>query len=554
MHVSDAMGVTAPMTPVVPMDAGNTPPETPATETLHQEGQALAEEMIDPEVWNDPDAVATLFEENATQLEDPDFAAGFIEGFPADALRSVAKEGYFPYASDEQNAAFLEQFSEALGAASHSDQLSTEWQDAFFAGIDGYPSTVDGVGALMRHGEFSTDFLMRGMREVIDLQDGAASLGAGQVLEAVARNPEAAALSSAAFADRLVNGPEFFPSWQVAQVFESGAVTHRSEDPAMAEYAARQIIDVVDAKDGKMLFGMDDAMAAIATEYFADIAYAANSPVDIPLDQQDPLRDGIEMPFEAAHDLLYAAGGASPDALAELMVAAGEWQEGLMQSYGGSANLSSAYGRELGAMQAMLSGSIGERLIADGKSADADNAAAREGLGILLNAIETKGTSLSGVAKTAVKDLITDTLLPRSNEEAQARADYVNGVADQRRDAFRDAANYLLVQPANLDAFNLGQNPPVEVDISPATTIAQYESDLQSQYASQGYPIISVDADFTVDNGNGGLEIMSIDDMSSHQRAAYVQWVSTPEVQQVLLQQVTAQNQAQDDVPFGMNV
>src|SRR5690606_16980814 len=233
-------------------------------------------------------------------------------------------------------------------------------------------------------------------------------------------------------------------------------------------------------------------------------------------------------------------------------VAMGEWQDGLRQEYGGDPNLSSAYGRELGAMEAMLSGSIASRLIDDGKAADADNAAAREGLGILLNAIESKGSSLTGAAKSAVKQLITDALIPRSSEEAQARADYVDEVVAHRRDAFRDAANYLLVEPSNLEAYTLGQNPPVTVDISPAATIQAYEQRLMAEYAEMGNWGFTVDADFTVPDGNGGLQIMPLEDMSAAQRGAYVEWISTPEVQQVLLQQVNSQNQAHDDVPFGM--
>ena len=238
--------------------------------------------------------------------------------------------------------------------------------------------------------------------------------------------------------------------------------------------------------------------------------------------------------------------------LGQCWEAMGEWQDGLRQDYGGDPNLSSAYGRELGAMEAMLSGSIASRLIDDGKAADADNAAAREGLGILLNAIESKGSSLTGAAKSAVKELITDALIPKSNEEAQARADYVDEVVAHRRDAFRDAANYLLVEPSNLEAYTLGQNPPVTVDISPAATIQAYEQRLMAEYAEMGNWGFTVDADFTVPDGNGGLQIMPLEDMSAAQRGAYVEWISTPEVQQVLLQQVNSQNQAHDDVPFGM--
>jgi len=529
----------------LPMEPQAEPASSPASK--HEEGQALANEMLDPEVWNDPAAVEAMFEEHAEELEDPDFAAGFIETFPPDVLPSVV--GQFPNASEAQQTEFTEFFSNALAAASHSDQLSDAWQDAFFAGVSQHPTNAGGVGELMRTGDFSTEFLMRATGQVVNLQTS--DPGAALILEAVARNPEAAALSSAAYAGQLLDNPNLPPE-SVGLVFEAGAVTYRQTDPSMAEYAASRIIEEVDARDGKMPPGMDDSMAAIAAEYIADIAYAANSPVDIPLDGQDPLRDGIEMPFEAAHDLLYAAGGASPEALAELMVAAGQWQDGLLQSYGGDPNLSAAYGRQVGALEAMLSGSIGERLIDDGKTADSERESARTGLGIVLDAIESKGASLTGAATSAIKDLVTDILLPSSNEEAEARADYVGQVVADRRDAFRDAANYLLVNPSNLEQYTLGQNPPRTVDISPATTIAQYESDLQAEYAAQGYPYIEVDADFTVEDGNGGLQIMPLEQMSPHQRAAYVQWISKPEVQQVLLQQVTTQNQAQDDVPFGM--
>lgn len=532
-----------------PMEAGGSPVED-SPQTGLEEGQALAEQLQDPEVINDPAAVEAFFEENAEQLQDPDVAAGFIQSFEPDWLQAVI--GQFAYASEDQQAAFTEHLSNALGAASHSELFSTEWQASFLAGISGHPSTVGNVGELMRYGDFSTGFLMAAMRELVNVQDyGRGGFGANHILEAVARNPEAAALSSAAFAPQMLDN-SYLSNWAVGAVFEAGAVTYRVQDPGMAEYAARQIIAEVDAREGRMPPEMDDAMAAIATEYFDDIAYAANSPVDIPLDQQDTVRDGIEMPFSAAHHLLYAAGGASPDALGELMVAMGEWQDGLRQDYGGDPNLSSAYGRELGAMEAMLSGSIASRLIDDGKAADADNAAAREGLGILLNAIESKGSSLTGAAKSAVKELITDALIPKSNEEAQARADYVDEVVAHRRDAFRDAANYLLVEPSNLEAYTLGQNPPVTVDISPAATIQAYEQRLMAEYAEMGNWGFSVDADFTVPDGNGGLQIMPLEDMSAAQRGAYVEWISTPEVQQVLLQQVNSQNQAHDDVPFGM--
>lgn len=529
----------------MPMEPAAEPTPSPASK--NEEGQALANEMLDPEVWNDPAAVEAMMEAHAEDFEDPDFAAGFIEAFPPGALPDVV--GEFPNASDAQQVEFTEFFSNAIATASHSDYLSDSWQDAFFAGVSQHPTTAGGVGELMRTGDFSTEFLMRATSQVVDIPSP--DPGASLILEAVGRNPEAAALSSAAYAGQLLDNLNL-PAESVGQVFEAGAITYRQTDPSMAEYAASQIIKEVDARDGKLPPGMDDSMAAIATEYIADIAYAANSPVDIPLDGQDPLRDGIEMPFEAAHDLLYAAGGASPEALADLMVATGQWQDDLMQSYAGDPNLSAAYGRQVGALEAMLSGSIGERLIADGKTSDSQNESAKAGLGIVLDAIESRGASLTGAATSAIKDLVTDILLPSSNEEAKARADYVGQVVADRRDAFRDAANYLLVNPSNLEKYNLGQNPPTTVDISPATTIAEYESALQAQYAAQGYPYIEVNADFTVDDGNGGLQIMPLEQMSAHQRAAYVQWISMPDVQQVLLQQVTTQNQAQDDVPFGM--
>ena len=543
-----------------PMEAGG-PPVQESPQTKLEEGQALAEQLQDPEVINDPAAVEAFFEENAEQLQDPDVAAGFIQSFEPDYLQAIV--GQFAHASAEQQVAFVEHLSDALGAASHSDQLSAEWVDGLFSGAAEHTRTRWAVGQLMRSGDFSTGFLTQAMREVVvngdaygpvtwSLGDSSyADNGLGWIMDAVARNPEAAALTTAAFAGELMDNPNVSDA-DVARVFEVGTVDYRTTDPGMAEYAARQVIGEVDAREGKLPPGYDDAMAAIATEYFDDIAYAANSPVDIPLDQQDTVRDGIEMPFSAAHHLLYAAGGASPDALGELMVAMGEWQDGLLAEYGGDPNLSSAYGRELGAMEAMLSGSIASRLIDDGKAADADNAAAREGLGILLNAIETKGSSLTGAAKSAVKELITDALIPKSDEQAQARADYVDEVVAHRRDAFRDAANYLLVNPSNLEAYTLGQNPPVTVDISPAATIQAYEQRLMAEYAEMGNWGFTVDADFTVPDGNGGLQIMPLEDMSAAQRGAYVEWISTPEVQQVLLQQVNSQNQAHDDVPFGM--
>ena len=245
---------------VAPMDAGG-PPVPDVEPAKFEEGQALAEEMQDPDVWNDPDAVETLFEENAEQLQDPDFAAGFIQAFDPDVLQAVV--GQYPYASDEQQVAFAEHFSNALAAASHSDQLSTEWRDGFLSGISDYPSTVGNVGELMRHGDFSTSFLMAAMRELVNIQDSGRGFGADRILEAVARNPEAAALSSAAFAQEMVDNG-YLSNWAVASVFEAGAVTYRATDPSMAEYAARQIIGVVYAKDGKLSYEYSDAMAAIA--------------------------------------------------------------------------------------------------------------------------------------------------------------------------------------------------------------------------------------------------------------------------------------------------
>lgn len=538
----------------------------PGQASGYGEGQALAGQMLSPETWNDPEAVSQLFEANAAQLQDPDFAAGFIEGFPPDMLSSLP--GNFPYANGEQQVALSEHFSDALAAASHSDQLSQQWRDDFFAGAADSQLTRFGIGQLMRSGEFSTDFLMQAMREVVNVaaepgtsqnpatwslsDPSLADNGLGWILEAVARNPEAASLATAAFAEKMIDNP-YLDGRQTGLVFEAGTVAYRGTDPGMAEYAATQLIAVVDAKDGKLPFGMDDAMAAIATEYFDDIAYAANSPVDLPLDQQDPLRDGIEMPFESAHDLLYAAAGASPEALADLTLAFGEWQAGLQQSYGGDPNLSSAFGRQVGATEAMLTGALADRMIDDGRTSDQQLQSARDGLTLILGGLSTGGYSGSSAALGIAKKLVTNLLFPASDQEAQARAAYVQQTFQNRRDGFLDAANYLLVDPANLTQYTLGQNPPVVVDISPATFIARYESDLQAQYIAGGYYTVSVDADFTVSDGQGGLQIMPLDEMSAHQRAAYVQWVSSPEVQQVLLQQVTHQNQGADDTVFGLD-
>src|SRR5690606_29075307 len=150
--------------------------------------------------------------------------------------------------------------------------LSSEWQDSFLGGISGHPSTVGSVGELMRYGDFSTGFLMAAMRELVNVEDHGrgGGFGANHILEAVARNPEAAALASAAFAPQMLDN-SYWSNWAVGAVFEAGAVTYRAQDPGMAEYAARQIIAEVDAREGRMPPEMDDAMAAIATEYFDDI-------------------------------------------------------------------------------------------------------------------------------------------------------------------------------------------------------------------------------------------------------------------------------------------
>lgn len=560
------------LTRLFTQDAGRVPTEAPppsTPETAYEAGQALAEEIQNPDVMNDPDAVAAVFEENAEQLADPDFAAGFIAGHEPEYLHSIV--GNFPHASRAQQVELVELYSDALGAASHSRELPDQWVDGFFTGHGGMAdSKLDryAVGQLMRTGDFSTQFLTRAVRDVVLVGydptshqnpvtwalDGSNNPddGLGWILRAVERNPQASAVTTATYAEELLENAPASDSWHVAAIFETGTVDYREVDPGMAELAARELIGAVDDRQGQLLFGYDDAMAAIAAEYFDDIAYAANSPVDIPLDQQDWLRDGIEMPFQAAHHLLYAAGGASDDAVAELILAAAEWEDQLGQTYEGDPNLSSAYGRQAGAAEALLSGSLASRMIDDGRATDERLQQSREGLSTLINAVETKGASLKTSVVSAAKDMVVDWLIPRSNAEAEARSAYVEQTWDNRRDAFRSSADYLLRNPSNLEAYNLGQNPQVTVDITPAATIEQYERALASKYAESGDYGFTVDADFTVSNGQGGLQIMPIEDMTAAQRGAYVQWVNTPEVQQVLLEQVNARNQAHDDIPFGM--
>src|SRR5690606_15797025 len=143
---------------------------------------------------------------------------------------------------------------------------SGEWVDGLFNGAAESTRTRWAVGQLMRSGEFSTGFLTQAMREVVvngdaygpvtwSLGDSSApDNGLGWIMDAVARNPEAAALATAAFAGELMDNPNV-NGWDVARVFEVGTVDYRATDPGMAEYAARQVIGEVDAREGKLPFG-----------------------------------------------------------------------------------------------------------------------------------------------------------------------------------------------------------------------------------------------------------------------------------------------------------
>lgn len=530
---------------------------------MRAEGQEFGRELL--EASNDPNRMEELFRENAARLDDPAFAAGAISVIPPDLLRVVPT---MSLGDGEQKIRIVEQFSDLLGTATRSGQLSEQWVDGFFAGMKDSATARWAVGQLMRTGTFDTTFLARAVNDVVlaSRADDASQIpitwslddpsmpdsGNEWILGAVARNPEASNVVIALHADELITGSSLSEAYQVGEIIRAGTITYRGTDASMAEYAARQVLQVVDEQDGHVPLTVEDALADLAVEYFDDLAYAASSPVDVPLDAQDPTRPGIEMPFETARDLLYAAGGMEHNQ-AKIFVAAGEWQDALSQRYGGDPNLQSAFGREIGALQSLVRGSLAARLIDDGRAVDQANESAREGFDTVVGLIESRGSSITGIVKDLALGWARDTLIPPTQAAAEAQRDYVDQTFQARREAFRDAGNYLLENPEQLESFVLGQNPPVTVNIHPQQTIEQVESAwLAAQIENGGSGSIQpVDADFTEPNGRGGLRIKPLDEMTDAERAAYVRWVGRPEVREVLLQQVDSQNQADDDIAPG---
>src|SRR5690606_22244127 len=115
-----------------------------------------------------------------------------------------------------------------------------------------------------------------------------------------------------------------------------------------------------------------------------------------------------------------------------------------------------------------------------------------------------------------------------------------------RRDQFREVANDLLVDPSQLDNMLLGHTAdgePVTVDINPSAIIEQVEREFVNAQIASGAGIPQpVDADFTEPNPDGGLQIKDPADMTQAERAAFVRWISQPEVRQILVGAVTVGN------------
>lgn len=522
----------------------------------------------------DVDAITALTDSYASDFENP--------AFTDEVLRQMGPEGLLDYVnlidnfpSGYDHAALIEPFSTILATSTREGDLGPEFYDGLFLDPSD-PQAGDRawlLGNLLRTGDFGKDFLLRAMREItIPAMAGEISpgLGAGQlenelgptayrtwILQAVARNPEASAIALAAWPEQLIHehpGHLNFPppasfyaeGFAISDMIRSGTVDLRATDPNWAEFAARAVIGRVDDLDGKVDPLVTEGLADLTVEYFDDVAYAAHSPVDIPLDAQDPGRDGIEMPFEAARDLIYATSWEGTSQ-AKVALAMEGWISERRQDYGGDPLYLDALAWERSVLQEFVRGTTAARLIDDGADLDAANAAAREGFDLAVQLIESKGGALTGIVKGNALDWLKNQLIPPTDAEAQARANEVGRIFNDRRDQFREVANDLLVNPAQLDNVLLGHTAdgePVTVDIDPEAIISQVEREfVNAQIAAGGTSMVyAVDADFTEPNPDGGLQIKDPADMSPAERAAFVRWISQPEVRQVLVGAVTTGN------------
>lgn len=536
------------------------------------DAQARATEFVNGlNEARDVDDITALTDSYASDFENAEFTDEVLTQLGPDGLlRYVDLFDNFPAGYD--HAALLESFSTILATSTREGDLGPEFYDGLFLDPSD-PQAADRawlVGNLLRTGDFGKDFLLQAMREITIPSmtgelDSVASAGQLEtelgpmafrtwILEAVARNPEASAIALSAWPEQLIHEDPgqlnfeppatfFTEGFAIADIIRAGTVDLRATDPSWAEFAARAVIDRVDDLDGKVDPTISAGLADLTVEYFNDVAYAAHSPIDIPLDAQDPGRDGIEMPFEAARDLIYATSW-DGTGQAKVALAMEQWVSDRRQDYGGDPLYLDSLAWERSVLQEFVRGTTAARLIDDGADLDAANQAAREGFDIAVKLIESKGGALTDIVKDNALDWLKDQLIPPTDAEAQARASEVDRIFNDRRDQFREVANDLLVDPTQLNNMLLGHTPdgePVTVDIDPQAIIDQVEREYANAQGSAGFGM-SVDADFTEPNPDGGLQIKDPADMSAAERAAFVRWMAQPEVRQVLVGAVTVGN------------